>query len=223
MRRSTDIFYIHSRSRQPSLVQLSLFRISSLLSLSNQQYQASPHTFRLLYSAEADNRRRTGSLISAVILLSFATHLSLHPILLLPPLILLVNQTQIASTSRRSLKNDAVRGVLVFAGHQAMLLGFSRWMTGSWAFLSSVYGVMYVSRSLYTLRSVSADLLRGDSLTIPDLTPNIGLAWYFFIEMFDHFRSFFLVVFALHPLVYVAPLTYFYRYVSPELSTTMRF
>lgn len=55
------------------------------------------------------------------------------------------------------------------------------------------------------------------SLTISDLKPNIGLAWYFFIEMFDHFRAFFLVVFALHPLLYVAPFTIAYKYVCWQL------
>jgi phosphatidylinositol glycan class U len=44
------------------------------------------------------------------------------------------------------------------------------------------------------------------SLLLPDLTPNVGLWWYFFIEIFDSFRSFFLVVFQLHLLIYVAPL-----------------
>lgn len=34
-----------------------------------------------------------------------------------------------------------------------------------------------------------------NSLTLPDLTPNTGLWWYFFTEMFDHFRPFFLMVF----------------------------
>lgn len=54
------------------------------------------------------------------------------------------------------------------------------------------------------------------------LTPNVGMWWYFFTEMFDHFRSFFLGVFQvslfrldcafvaewlkLHHVVYVAPL-----------------
>ena len=33
-------------------------------------------------------------------------------------------------------------------------------------------------------------------LTLPDLTPNPGLWWYFFTEMFDHFRPFFLMVFS---------------------------
>src|SRR6266576_2037565 len=34
------------------------------------------------------------------------------------------------------------------------------------------------------------------SFTLPDLTPNPGLWWYFFTEMFDHFRPFFLMVFS---------------------------
>ena len=36
-------------------------------------------------------------------------------------------------------------------------------------------------------------------LTLPDLTPNPGLWWYFFTEMFDHFRPFFLMVFSVRP------------------------
>ena len=31
---------------------------------------------------------------------------------------------------------------------------------------------------------------------LPDLTPNPGLWWYFFTEMFDHFRPFFLAAFS---------------------------
>lgn len=62
------------------------------------------------------------------------------------------------------------------------------------------------------------DLL--SSLTIPDLTPTIGLGWYFFIEMFDHFRSFFVGVFQLHILSYLAPLTYAFRSVLPSPSPT---
>jgi hypothetical protein len=36
----------------------------------------------------------------------------------------------------------------------------------------------------------------GAPFLLPDLTPNVGLWWYFFTEMFDHFRSFFLIVFS---------------------------
>lgn len=48
---------------------------------------------------------------------------------------------------------------------------------------------------------------------MPDLTPNIGLWWYFFIEIFDHFRDFFLLAFNVHAASYSLPLTIKYRYV----------
>ncbi|KAL9090601.1 MAG: hypothetical protein Q9159_001848 [Coniocarpon cinnabarinum] len=47
----------------------------------------------------------------------------------------------------------------------------------------------------------------GMQLSLTDLTPNIGLWWYFFIEMFDSFRTFFLGVFWLHMASYVGALT----------------
>lgn len=41
-----------------------------------------------------------------------------------------------------------------------------------------------------------------------DLQPNIGLFWYFFTEMFDHFRELFLYTFQLNATVlYLIPLT----------------
>lgn len=48
-------------------------------------------------------------------------------------------------------------------------------------------------------------------LSVPDLTPNIGLHWYFATEMFDHFRSFFVAVFQMHTAVYVVPLAIKFR------------
>ncbi|KAK0476738.1 GPI transamidase subunit PIG-U [Armillaria novae-zelandiae] len=49
-------------------------------------------------------------------------------------------------------------------------------------------------------------------LTLPDLTPNPGLWWYFFTEMFDHFRPFFLMVFSVHLLIYIVPLCIKFQY-----------
>jgi phosphatidylinositol glycan class U len=66
------------------------------------------------------------------------------------------------------------------------LLYMSYQISGSWEFIPSTYGVQ---------------------LLLPDLTPNVGLWWYFFIEMFDSFRSFFLGVFWLHLSSYVLGLT----------------
>jgi len=40
----------------------------------------------------------------------------------------------------------------------------------------------------------------GLRFLLPDLTPNPGLWWYFFTEMFEHFRPFYLVVFSVSEL-----------------------
>jgi len=44
-------------------------------------------------------------------------------------------------------------------------------------------------------------------LTVPDQTPNIGVFWYFFTEVFDHFQNFFLYVFQINVVFYSIPLT----------------
>lgn len=44
-------------------------------------------------------------------------------------------------------------------------------------------------------------------LKVPDLVPNLGLFWYFFTEMFDHFRTFFTYVFQMNAFIYAIPLT----------------
>jgi hypothetical protein len=44
------------------------------------------------------------------------------------------------------------------------------------------------------------------SLLVPDLRPNVGLFWYFFTEMFEHFRPLFVCAFQINCFLYVAPL-----------------
>ncbi|KAG2057859.1 PIG-U-domain-containing protein [Suillus hirtellus] len=46
----------------------------------------------------------------------------------------------------------------------------------------------------------------GATLALLDLTPNPGLWWYFFTEIFDHFRPFFLMVFSVHLAIYILPI-----------------
>ncbi|KAH8906019.1 PIG-U-domain-containing protein [Coniochaeta sp. PMI_546] len=127
----------------------------------------------------------SGAPISSMIALSFASYLSMYPLLLLPPLLLLSYDRQPASHSQRSLVAFTLKHILVVAGVLSSLFGMSYLLTGSWEFLFSTYGVQ---------------------LTLSDLTPNVGLWWYFFIEMFDSFRSFFLAVFWLHLSSYVGGL-----------------
>lgn len=122
-----------------------------------------------------------------MVALSFASYLSMYPLLLLPPLVLLAFDRQAAKRRINSGIQFAANNGLVVAGCLSALLGMSYVLTGnSWEFLARTYGIQ---------------------LTLSDLTPNVGLWWYFFIEMFDSFRSFFLAVFWLHLSSYVGGLT----------------
>lgn len=49
---------------------------------------------------------------------------------------------------------------------------------------------------------------------MPDLNPNVGVFWYFFTEVFEHYHQFFLCVFQINILVYVLPLAITLRFIS---------
>lgn len=119
--------------------------------------------------------------------LGLASYLSLYPALLLPPSILLCYDRQARNAKAPPpMAGAAATYTSAFAASVAWFLYLSTLLTGNfWEFLSSTYGV---------------------HLLLPDLTPNVGLWWYFFIEMFDSFREFFLGVFWLHLGSYVGGL-----------------
>lgn len=118
--------------------------------------------------------------------LGLVSYLSLYPALLLPPVLLLCYDRSITKGENVRPLSFFVSHFMLYSGSIAWFLGISYFLTGgSWEFLSSTYGV---------------------HLLLPDLTPNIGLWWYFFIEMFDSFREFFLGVFWLHLGSYVGGL-----------------
>ena len=128
-----------------------------------------------------------GDVFKATFALGFASYLSMYPALLLPPIALLCWDRTFKSDkpSKPGLAFGLNIGA-VFLSTVTGLLGLSYIITGSWNFLPATYGFQ---------------------LLVPDLTPNIGLWWYFFIEIFDSFRAFFLGVFWLHLAGYVGGLT----------------
>ncbi|PKI85630.1 hypothetical protein MVES1_000715 [Malassezia vespertilionis] len=71
----------------------------------------------------------------------------------------------------------------------------------NWSFVRSVYGTR---------------------ILLDDLAPSSGLAWYFFVQMFGHFRSFFLLVVNVHLWAYTIPVTIQYRS-DPLFAVTMLF
>ncbi|KAK5711530.1 hypothetical protein LTR15_012371 [Elasticomyces elasticus] len=146
---------------------------------------------------------------TAAFALAVAGYASLHPLMLVPPMGLLCydrlcSQTSTDTAEAKSVAADhgatgkvatnlgvqpkAIRFGLEFVGTfllaMVFLLGLSRLLLPSWKFVPGIYMTL---------------------LTLPDLSPNPGLWWYFFTEMFDAFREFFLGVFWLHMAAYSIP------------------
>jgi len=120
---------------------------------------------------------------AAAILLSLPTCISLYPIMLLVPILL-----HSVASECRLLK--LLKVAVVFIASLSCLLLLSYKLYETWEFFNAVY--------IFILK-------------VPDLTPNMGLFWYFFLEMFDHFRLFFLWVLQLHAFVYLIPFTIMFR------------
>ncbi|BCR83992.1 GPI-anchor transamidase subunit GAB1 [Aspergillus chevalieri] len=157
------------------------FTIATCLSRSTNVFT----TCGILY---AISNAGSGNSVNAMLALGFASYLSIYPALLFIPLVFLCYDRRVQETKMSS--NAAVFSVQyfgIFLGSVAGLLGISCLIVADfWQFISATYGFQ---------------------LLVPDLTPNVGLWWYFFIEMFDSFREFFLGVFWLHLACYVGGLT----------------
>lgn len=126
-----------------------------------------------------------GNMFGTVFALAFGTYLTIYPGLLLPPLLLLLLQARDQPVNISTI----TKPTMTYFGLTALLLGISTVLIGP---------------------SNAKDMLRQCYLaqvSLPDLTPNIGLWWYFFIEIFDAFRPFFIGVFWTHLISYVGALT----------------
>jgi len=128
-----------------------------------------------------------GSVLLSTLGVAFGAYHSLYPVTLLAPVILILMKV-------RSFEAELNNKTIVFVGKvfvsfivwMVVLLGMSYQVFKSWDFLAATYGFI---------------------LQVSDLTPNMGLFWYFFTEMFEHFRNFFLWVFQLNAFFYCIPLT----------------
>ncbi|XP_031826612.1 phosphatidylinositol glycan anchor biosynthesis class U [Nomia melanderi] len=114
--------------------------------------------------------------------ISLLTLQGLYPISLMVPATIYIVQSK--NTVHR--KNIIISIIVVFASILTILFCISYYIMGSWSFIWSTTGFI---------------------LTVPDLRPNIGLYWYFFTEMFEHFRWLFIASFQINVgLLYIVPL-----------------
>ncbi|KAM6979467.1 phosphatidylinositol glycan anchor biosynthesis class U protein isoform 2-T2 [Aplochiton taeniatus] len=128
-----------------------------------------------------------GSALLSAIFLALATYQSIYPLTLFAPALLYLLQRLYipVNIQRPSFWFFTLQYSFMYLGSLCVLVCLSFFLLGSWDFLFSVYGFI---------------------LSVPDLTPNIGLFWYFFAEMFEHFRLFFLCVFQINVFFYTIPL-----------------
>lgn len=105
----------------------------------------------------------------SAISLALVTQTSIYPVILLLPLMLVSKRSAPAKSAAGAAASFAFIFLVVLAatgGLSTILLGPS-WIKRSW----------------------------GAIISLNDLTPNVGMWWYFFTEIFDHFRPFFTGVF----------------------------
>eukprot|EP01018_Ginkgo_biloba_P018388 Gb_06539 [translate_table: standard] len=159
---------------------------------------------------------------------AMATHLALYPAILFIPVIFLLGygpdvpprklfrdtkqleepSTDNTSPSKYSYgKNgaeDIHAGVYPYKFSLKSVTNFIAWSIIWWLY---ILGLCSISLKHHGgLREMFKETY-GFILTVEDLSPNLGIFWYFFTEIFDFFRVFFLLVFHANILFMVLPLT----------------
>ena len=130
----------------------------------------------------------TGNRLLMCLFIALAAYEKMYPVMLIVPAALLLAEREIRDSKLPSFMAvfSVMQTLICFSSALALLLFVSNYAESSWDFLRSTYGFL---------------------LSVSDLAPNVGIFWYFFTEVFDHFRTFFVFVFQIHAFIYVAPLT----------------
>ncbi|GLT98014.1 hypothetical protein SLE2022_155480 [Rubroshorea leprosula] len=144
-----------------------------------------------------------------------STHLSLYPAILIIPVVFLLGYGPDAPPRKLFVKEKYSKNLDESPSEGLMQpklpTGFS-WRPVIyfvfWALLWSVYVLVLCSISLKQYGGLQEMFKStyGFILTVEDLSPNIGALWYFFAEVFDFFRNFFLIVFHVNILFMILPL-----------------
>lgn len=130
----------------------------------------------------------TGNRLLMCLLIAVAAYETVYPVMLIVPAALFLADKELRDTGLPSYMAavSIIQTLVCFCSALALLLFVSNYAENSWEFLRSTYGFL---------------------MTVSDLAPNVGIFWYFFTEVFDHFRTFFVFVFQMHAFIYVAPMT----------------
>ncbi|XP_067625482.1 phosphatidylinositol glycan anchor biosynthesis class U protein [Eurosta solidaginis] len=120
-------------------------------------------------------------LLPCVLCLALETMRNLYPVVLIAPIVLVFTERS------KTTASTAIGIVSLFVAVSFAITSVNYYLMQSWSFLDATLGFIFFYR---------------------DLQPNIGLFWYFFTEMFEHFRTMFLITFQMNATVlYLVPLT----------------
>ncbi|RLV90494.1 GPI transamidase component GAB1 [Spathaspora sp. JA1] len=117
----------------------------------------------------------------SMISLGIASYLSFNPIFLLPPIIAFAH-----TMTPTDIHKVYIQGFAIFFATIGLLIMSSYVCTSSWDFLDQCYLTI---------------------ILLKKITPNVGLWWYIFTEMFEFFTPFYLGLFNIYSFVYVLPIT----------------
>lgn len=118
----------------------------------------------------------SGSIVMTAAGVSVAAYETMYPIILLPIL---------AVVLQNHYQKSGLAVVAMTITGIGSLVGLSVALVGDLSFIPQTYGAV---------------------ILVPELKPNVGLFWYFFLEVFDHYRAFFLVVFHMAFLSFAIPI-----------------
>ncbi|KAK8960748.1 hypothetical protein KSP40_PGU010816 [Platanthera guangdongensis] len=133
-----------------------------------------------------------------------ATHFSLYPAILIIPVLLLFGYGPDAPPSKLfKEKSPHTTGSSVRILSWPPILQFLVW--------AAIWFCYVLLLSIISLKGFDGlyEMLKkthGFILAVEDLSPNIGVMWYFFAEVFEFFRVFFLIVFHVNILYMISPL-----------------
>ncbi|KAL3645639.1 hypothetical protein CASFOL_010819 [Castilleja foliolosa] len=128
-----------------------------------------------------------------------ASHLALYPLVLVIPVIFLLGYGLDAPPRKLFVQTIPIKTAFSWRRVILFVLWASIW-------ISYVLVLCAISMREYGGLGEMFKRTYGFILSVEDLSPNIGVLWYFFAEVFDFFRNFFLIVFHVNILFLILPL-----------------
>lgn len=126
-----------------------------------------------------------GNVLVSAIIWALSTHVDIYMILLVPSILVMM-----CHRHERTPRRAVISWIVLYGCACYLTLYASARAIGGWTFLTECYVWQF---------------------TMKDMTPNVGLFWYTFMQMFDRFWDYYWFVWNVNPVLYVLPLIVHFR------------